>query len=104
MIEKLKINTTYYEQSRIYPFYTREWCINLNGDGTYDTVKAQRRGVTSNAEGSWCYTKEEAVQNSIDYYLEFFHEKNMTDKADIYQNFQKDMGEWLKNHSPEYFL
>ena len=104
MITELIPNKIYFRGSPKPPFYTKTSCTKLNKDGTYATTEHRRYATISGAKSNWCATKEEAIQSYVDYYFEHFHNKDMSNKAEVYQNFAKDMREYAKIHHPEYYL
>ena len=104
MIEKLIPNVTYYCGNSKPPFYTEQSCIALNEDGTYATKEHKRYSVTTHAESSWCYTKEEAVRDMIGYYIEQFKDKDVSGKAVVYIEFVKAIEPHIKKHYPEYLI
>lgn len=104
MIQEINFNQIYYEGSTVPPFYTERTATNCNDDGTYSTKEHPRQGVTSTALSHWHETKEEAIKNMMDYYFERFFKTDNSQLADIYQQFDKDMSEYIKENYPELFL
>jgi len=104
MIENLITNKAYYERNTYYPFYTEVSIKHLNGDGTYATKDHPRAGVTETAEHSWYEDKEGAIKAQVDYYMSEFHNKDLSGKAIVYQEFAKEMGEYAHENYPEMFL
>ncbi len=104
MITKIIPNQIYYQGSAYPPFYMKMSCTKVNNDYTIDTLLHKKYCSTSLVLNNWCKTKQEAIDNQVDYYLKSFHGVNMSGKADIYQEFVKDMSVYTKKHNPEFWL
>ncbi len=104
MITELIPNKIYYAGHAHPPFYEEASCTNVNVDGTYDTEKHKRYATISIAKDKWHMTKEEAIEEMVQYYADHFHQEDMSLKANIYQRFQNDMAKYTKEHRPEYWL
>lgn len=85
------------------PFYSKESCTAINSDGTYSIKGSKRYATSSYAIDNWCETKEEAIQNSIDYYLTF-NSDDIKSIAEVYQSFVSKMHEYLVENRPEYVI
>lgn len=103
MIELIKTNRLYYSGRTIYPFYSVEICESINGDGTINCNGIYRYMTNQTALNNWCETEEEAVQKMINYWLSF-KGKDMSELADVYQNFVRDMNAYISVHRPEYLI
>lgn len=104
MISEIIPNKVYYKASSDHPFYIEVSAVKVNDDDTYATKEHPRYAVASTVLKYWCETKDEAIQDQIDYYIERVYKKDMSGKADVYQEFSKNMAGYIKENRPEYFL
>ena len=104
MIEKLIPSKIYYSGVNYVPFYTENSVTKCNTDGTYDIQDVHRYGATAVALDSWYYTKDEATDSMIKFYLKLVKSGNLESKANVYQKFASGMKTYLKDNRPEYII
>ncbi len=104
MITEIIPGQIYYQGYANPPFYKEVNCLKVNDDATIDTKDSKRWCTTRLVMGTWCETKEEAISEQVNYYFKEFHDVDMSNKADVYQDFVKNMKKYTKIHNPEYWL
>lgn len=104
MITELIPNKTYFQGIARPPFFKEESCVAVNDDGTYATAEYSRYATVSGALERWCETKEEAIRDMIESYYKRYHGKDMSGKADIYQDYVRDIQPFILENYPEYTI